>query len=184
MRRFIDESKPESLIVPECYADIEKDFLRILYVENRIKVLSSLPFDRLKLKERLLSSLEPPEIEDCFVKRNIELTRELLMLKDQLSILRSSSIKEEVVNPIFNSDTDPLIDIDPCEKDEPIILPVQHNWRLIGFCFVFIFVWMSYELLFGANLRSKVELVAPPMVRQPLKGGHPNVVNSTPSGEH
>lgn len=103
----------------------------------------------MQLKERILASLQPPEIPECFVTRNLELAQQVSDLQSKLRYL------ESVVNRSL-SDIDNSEDTNEEDNDHglnPIVCPnpsealSEGRFPLVGSLLLVIFIiilWYSF----------------------------------------
>jgi len=125
-----DERKSQPVVViPEDLIQLESDFQRIMYVEERIAQLSTLKHDRLMLRERFLQALTPPEVQLGFSNRINKLIRENQVLSDRLLVLTSlvDQLKREQITVAAELNKANDMSHRECENIDSII---QSSWSI------------------------------------------------------
>lgn len=81
--------RQDNIVVPPCCTEVESKIQHVLYVENRMQILSTLKHDKLNLKNELLQTLTPPDVIQGFSSRISELRKELTYAENEIEVLTS-----------------------------------------------------------------------------------------------
>lgn len=177
MRPFSKQFEDPIQVPVDCQG-LENDFQRVLYVENRLSSISTLKHDRLKLKDRFLQCLVPPEVQMGFSEEINVLRKEISRLESDNHLLTSrvTQLKNSqlVIRNIVAGDNHVSDQGEPEETDHP--RHSKSSWIVIGALILISF----YS---GWNARSQVLQYSPGTVDSVPVGDEHSSKGGTSNGQ-